>query len=99
MKKVFCILSMFSIVMPAMAAISDTNKNKVVTAGFVEGAYDALNNAKQEKLTSANVTQGAGAIVTSVAASNGTVTVTRSNEVTIPVSSTSSATRANIWVE
>jgi len=98
MKKVFCILSILAVISPAMA-LTDANRNNVATAGYVKGAYDALDTAKQAKLSASNVTQGTGAIVTSVTASDGTVTVTRSNEITIPVGSTNSSTRANIWVE
>ena len=71
----------------------------VAAASYVDGAYNAMNTAKQDKLTSSNVVEsGSGAMVTGVAASNGTVTVTKS-EVTIPVGSTSSSTRAVIWLE
>lgn len=100
MKKVFCILSILTMISPAMAAPgSAATDGNVATASYVKGAYNALDTAKQAKLSSSNVTQGTGAIVTSVSAADGTVTVTRTNEITIPVGSTNSATRANIWVE
>ena len=71
----------------------------VAAASYVDGAYSAINTAKQDKLTSTNVVESnSGAVVTSVTASNGTVTITK-GEVTIPVGSTSSATRATIWLE
>lgn len=72
----------------------------VAAASYVDGAYSAMNTAKQDKLTSSNVVVGTdnGPFVSAVTASNGTVTVTKS-EVTIPVGSTSSSTRAVIWLE
>ena len=87
-------------VSPAFAEGEAVNKATVAaTASYVDGAYNAINTAKQDKLTSTNVVEsGSGAMVTSVTASNGTVTVTKS-EVTIPVGSASSSTRATIWVQ
>jgi len=96
MKKVFCILSILTIMSPAMADITPTTK--VVTTSYVQGAYDALETAKQDKIS---VSAGTGAIVTGVAlnADGKTVDVTKSYEVTVPVNSSNSSTRANIWVE
>ena len=96
MKKVFCILSILSVISPAFAEILPTTK--VVTTSYVQGAYDALQGTKQDKIS---VSQGTGAIVTSIAlnADGKTVEVTKSNEVTVPVNSSNSSTRANIWIE
>lgn len=68
-------------------------------ASYVEGAYNAIDSVKQDKLTSTNVVEsGSGVMVTNVSASNGTVTVSKT-EVTIPVGATTSDTRATIWLE
>ena len=84
-------------VVPAVAEV--VPNTKVVTKSYVEGAYDTMDAVKQDKLTSTNVVDsGAGAMVTNVSASNGTVTVTKT-EVTIPVGATVSNTRATIWLE
>ena len=69
----------------------------VTTASYVEGAYNAMDAVKQDKLTSTNVVEsGSGPMVTGVTASNGTVTVSK-GEVTIPVGAATSTTRATIW--
>lgn len=74
------------------SSASDTN---LVTEKAVS---TALSN-KQDTLTQTNVVEsGSGAMVTGVTASNGTVTVTKS-EVTIPVGATTGNTRAAIWFE
>ena len=98
MKKIFCIFVGILLVIPAVAEI--VPNTKVVTRSYVEGAYDSIDAAKQDKLTSTNVVVGTdnGPFVSAVTASNGTVTITKS-EVTIPVGSTSSSTRAVIWLE
>ena len=100
MKKILCFLSIITIISPAFAEGEAVNKATVAAAAsYVDGAYNALDSAKQDTLTSTNVVEsGSGAMVTSVTASNGTVTVTKS-EVTIPVGSASSSTRATIWVQ
>lgn len=103
MKKVFCILFSLFFVFPALAEGETPAINKAevaATASYVDGAYSAMNTAKQDKLTSSNVVVGTdnGPFVSAVTASNGTVTVTKS-EVTIPVGSTTSSTRAVIWLE
>ena len=103
MRKIFCIFAVLALIYPAFAEGEQQqalDKTAVAAAAsYVEGAYNAINTAKQEKLTSTNVVEsGSGAMVTAVTASNGTVTVTKS-EVTIPVGSTSSNTRAVIWFE
>ncbi len=97
MKKIFCILSVLTIVSPVLAdEISPTTN--VVTTSYVQGAYNELDAAKQDNIT---VSQAAGAIVTAVSlnADGKTVSVTRTNQVTIPVGSADNANRATIWVE
>ena len=86
--------------MPSAWAEGELDKSTVAAAvSYVDGAYNAINSTKQDKLSSTNVVAtGSGAMVTGVTANNGTVTVTKS-EVTIPVGSTSSDTRAVIWLE
>lgn len=100
MKKILCFLSIITIISPAFAEGEAVNKATVAAAAsYVDGAYNALDSAKQDTLTSTNVVEsGSGAVVTGVSASNGTVTVTK-GEVTIPVGSASSSTRATIWVQ
>lgn len=97
MKKLFYIFVALFLASPALAA-GELDKTAVAaTASYVDGAYNAIDAAKQDKLTSTNVVEsGSGAMVTGVTASNGTVTVTKS-EVTIPVAN--SNTRATIWFE
>ena len=89
-------------VSPAFAEFSKTDADKSipVSAYYVKSAYEELNTAKQPKLTNSNVTQsGSGSVVSSVTASNGTVTVTKS-EITVPVGSASSPTdHATIWIQ
>lgn len=99
MKKLFCIFAVLSVISPAFAEGEIDKTTVAATASYVEGAYNTMDAAKQDKLTNTNVVEsGTGPIVSSVTASNGTVTVTKS-EVTIPVGSTSSNTRAVIWFE
>jgi len=100
MKKFFCIFAVLSLVSPAFAEGEAVNKATVAAAAsYVDGAYNALDSAKQDTLTSTNVVEsGTGAVVTGVSASNGTVTVTK-GEVTIPVGSATSTTHATIWVQ
>ena len=97
MKKIFCILSILTIVSPVLAdEISPTTN--VVTTSYVQGAYNALDTAKQDNIS---VSQADGAIVTAVSlnADGKTVSVTRTNQVTIRVGSADNANRATIWVE
>ena len=101
MKKVFTLfLSIFLIPLTANAVV--TPEANVVSTSYVKGAVDALDTTKQDKLTSTNVVYDANGsnngFISAVTANNGTVTVTKS-EVTIPVGSQSSATRAAIWVQ
>ena len=103
MRELFYIFVALILVSPAFAESEGQqalDKSTVAAAAsYVEGAYNALDTAKQDKLTTTNVvTSGSGAMVTGVSASNGTVTVTK-GEVTIPVGATVSNTRATIWLE
>lgn len=101
MKKLFLIFVALIMVAPAFSAtVADEDKSKPVAASYVKEAYNALDSAKQAKLTSSNVTEsGSGSVVSSVTASNGTVTVTKS-EITVPVGSASSPTdHATIWIQ
>ena len=88
---------MILIAMPVMADV--TPNTKVATTSYVRGAVQT----KQDTLTSTNVTatgsSNAGAVVTAVTASNGTVTVTKS-DLAVPVKSSGTVTgTANIWFE
>lgn len=104
MNKLLCSFAVFLLISPVFAAgeVEQTPLDKtaiVAAASYVEGAYNAINQAKQDKLTSTNVVaSGPGAMVVDVSANNGTVTVTKS-EVTIPVGATTSENRAIIWLE
>lgn len=90
----------------ALVNANTSTDGNAASAGYVKGAYNAsikavntVANMKQDTLTSSNVTtSGTGAVVTAVSASNGVVTVTKSN-VQIPVGSSSATTYANIWVQ
>ena len=85
-----------------LGTYGDTYTSNAASASYVNGAYDAMDYLKQDKLSSANggnVTQTAGAFVTAITATNGAVAITR-GDITIPVGSYASPTsRANIWVE
>ncbi len=97
MRKVFCIFAGIVMVLPAFADV--TPSTKVASTSYVQGAYNTMDSAKQDTLTSTNVvTSGSGAMVTNVTAADGTVTVTKS-DVTIPVGSADSSTRARIWIQ
>ena len=99
MRELFCIFAAFVLVFPALAEGELDKASVVTTASYVEGAYNAIDAVKQDKLTSTNVVESkSGAMVTAVTANNGVVTVTKS-EVTIPVGATTSSTRATIWLE
>jgi len=104
MRDLFCIFTVLALISPALAEGEQQqalNKSEVVaTASYVDGAYNALNNAKQDKLTSTNVVEsGSGAMVTGVTANNGTVTVVR-GEVQIPMGSETGATsHVTIWFQ
>jgi len=103
MKKIFCILCVLSILSPAFAEgePSALDKTRVLpTVSYVEqginsalSTYDSTNNPNGKFVESGN-----GAIVSSVTANNGTVTVTRA-EVTIPVGGSTSSTHAAIWIQ
>jgi len=102
MRVLFYIFAALILVSPARAEGEQQQLDKTsvaAAASYVDGAYNAMDTAKQDKLTSTNVVDsGTGAMVTNVSASNGTVTVTKT-EVTIPVGATVSNTRATIWLE
>lgn len=103
MKKIFCILFSLMFISPSFAEGEQQqtiDKTAVVAAAsYVDGAYSAMNTAKQDKLTSTNVVEsGSGAVVSAVAANNGTVTVTK-GEVMIPVGGQTSNTHARIWIQ
>lgn len=99
MKKLFYILIALILTSPAMAE-GELDKTAVAaTASYVEGAYNAMDAIKQDKLTSTNVVvSGSGPMVTGVTANNGTVTVSK-GEVKIPVGAATSDTHAKIWLE
>ena len=89
--------------------ISEADRTRTVTAGYVKGAYNAsikainkvaqVADSKQAILTSSNVTTtGTGGVVTGVTASNGAVAVTKAN-VTIPVGSTTASDQAGVYVD
>lgn len=85
------------LIAPAVAVVAP-NTN-VASTSYVQGAVETVGSSKQDTLTSTNVVEsGNGYMVTGVAANNGTVTVTKS-DVTIPVGSANSQTRARIWVQ
>ena len=100
MKKLFYILVALILVSPSVLMADPVDKTAVAaTASYVDGAYNAMDAVKQDKLTSTNVVEsGSGPMVTGVTASNGTVTVSK-GEVTIPVGAATSTTRATIWFE
>lgn len=104
MNKLLCFFAVFLLISPVFATgeVEQPTLDKtaiVAAASYVEGAYNAINQAKQDKLTSTNVVaSGTGVMVMDVSANNGTVTVTKS-EVTIPVGATTSENRAIIWLE
>ena len=98
MRPFFVFLIAFIPILPAFGEELDRT-SMAAAVSYVDGAYNAMDSVKQDKLTQQNVVQsGSGPIVTSVSAQNGTVTVTKS-EVTIPVGATTSGTRATLWLE
>ncbi len=103
MRQLFYFFVAFAVISPALAEgeqPQSLDKTAVVaTASYVDGAYNAIDTAKQDKLTSTNVVEsGSGAIVTGITANNGTVTVTKS-EVTVPFGAMTSDVRAAVWIE
>ncbi len=99
MRELFCIFAVLAVISPAFAEGEVDKTTVVAAASYVEGAYNTMDAAKQDKLTNTNVVEsGSGPIVTGVTASDGTVTVSK-GEVTIPVGATTSNTRAVIWLE
>ncbi|MCQ2571608.1 MAG: hypothetical protein MJ165_01220 [Alphaproteobacteria bacterium] len=104
MKKLFLIFVALIMVLPAFSAtVADGDKSKPVSVSYVKEAYNALDSAKQAKLSTSNVSVSddgdAGKPVTEVTASDGKLTLKRA-EITVPVGSASSPTsRASIWIE
>ena len=102
MRKALYIFAILTLVSPAFAEGESTidKTRTLTTASYVEQGIDVALSTYDSN-TNPNgkfVETGVGPIVSAVTASNGTVTVTKS-EVTIPVGSTSSSTRAVIWLE
>ena len=98
--KIILILSLSIFLIPLTANAVVSPEANVVSTSYVKGAVDAIDTAKQDKLTSTNVTSSGdtNGFVSAVTASNGTVSVVKT-EITIPVGSANSATRAQIWVQ
>ena len=104
MKKLFLIFVALIMVSPAFSAtVADADKSKPVAASYVKEAYNALDAAKQPKLTSSNVTvEDTGTVgkpVTGVEVTAAGAVKLKRAEVTIPAGSATSDTRAPIWVE
>ena len=98
MKKVLILsLPIFLISLSANAA---TPVADVASTSFVQGAYDELNTAKQDKLSNSNVSTGGSSngFISGVSASNGSVAFVRS-EITLPVGAETSSSRASVWIE
>ena len=106
MKKIALIFAGILATMPTFAEEGkEQDLTKIIPAvSYVKTAYNTLDTSKQEKLNStgngANVSDsGTGPYVGGVAATNGRVTITKT-EVSIPVGSATTPTgRADIWVE
>lgn len=103
MKKLFCIFAVLSVISPAFAEGEIDKTSVVAAASYVEGAYNTIDAAKQDKLTTTNVVEsGTGPVVQSVTANNGIVIVSK-GEITIPSGTqsgpTSGGARAEIWFE
>ena len=97
MRKLF--FTSLLLLIPFAANATVTPETAIASTSYVQGAYDELDTSKQTTLSSTNVTEsGNGVFVSAVSASNGAVTVTKS-DITLPVGSTSSSTRANVWIE
>jgi len=93
----FYIFAALILVSPARAEGEVDKTTVVATASYVEGAYNTMDAAKQDTLTSTNVVEsGSGIMVTGVTASNGVVTVAKS-EITIPVANSND--RVTVWFE
>ncbi|MCQ2562581.1 MAG: hypothetical protein MJ158_03140 [Alphaproteobacteria bacterium] len=92
-----------------LSEFENNNSEMLTSKKYVDSAYNVLNSAiieKQKQLedfdsasNTGNVKQsGSGNIVTSVTASDGTVTVQRAN-VSIPVGSANASNYSTIWLE
>ena len=102
MRKALYIFTILTIVFPAFAEGEPTidKTRTLTTASYVEQGIDVALSTYDSN-TNPNgkfVETGAGPIVSAVTASNGTVTISKT-EVTIPVGATTSNTRATIWLE
>ena len=102
MKKLICFFAGILLVMPnAFAApAQEPDDTLLVTAEYVNGAYQALDGAKQDELADGGtvVQSGAGNVVTGVSATEGTVTVTK-GRVEIPVGSSTATDYSPVWVQ
>ncbi len=103
MKKILCLLLVVIFLSNAFADDPLDKTTVAATASYVEGAFNSLDTAKQNLLTNSNVSatgsNNAGAVVTAVTASNGTVTVTKS-DLAIPIKNNGTVTgTATFWLE
>lgn len=100
MKKIALIFAMLTIVWPSFAGA--TESTGVAATTYVAGAFNALDSAKQDKLTNGSVVvSGTGSVVTGVSASNGQINITKGTPtVEIKDASTSAVIgSANIWIQ
>jgi len=98
MKKVL-ILSLSIFLIPLATNATVTAVSDIASTSYVAGAYDVLDTSKQASLSSSNVTtSGSTGCLAAAAASNGAVGFTKS-EISVPVGSNSSSSRAGIWIE
>lgn len=102
MKKYFLFFSIFTIVSPALATDPTVYDTSVATAGYVKGAIDAVTSEYNESTNPKGriVINGSGANVSDVSVSqSGQIVYTKTNQVTAPVGSADSSSRANIWIQ
>lgn len=101
MKKIFLIFLLILTNTVILAEEENTTlPPQIAGTSYIQGAYDSLNSVKQDKLDANTViSSGTGGVVTSVTATDGTVTVTK-EEVTLPVGSYDTPnSRARIWIQ
>ena len=103
MRELFYIFAVLALISPALAEGEPQPLDKtavVAAASYVDGAYNAINTSKQDKLTSTNVVDsGTGPVVTGVTADSGTITVVK-GEVQVPVgSATNPTSHIPIWFQ
>lgn len=100
MNKIVLIFAIFGITWHSV--VGATENPKVAATSYVDGAFDVLDSAKQEKLTSNSVVvSGSGPAITGVSASNGQITVTK-GETAVQVKDASTSAvigSANIWIQ